>query len=356
MKPITGFLSALAFMTLVVLAFNPYLVLALQEKLRLAPALIPGPLPEIEPRDRPVLPNTDIPDAENLPRIPNFDRIAIHDVWVGDTPCGPEIFKAPDHLPGLGLRQDGPLLTTAIAAGNRRNIIGQPTYLYKSDGGVTLKLVEPIIQYYDVSGRRFRDVRNDIFERQPLEAIRQSGEDGETSSPDIPNTQRTGRVRITTVADILSPSTLSYTLSGSRQRYRLLVNQTVLTSAFLITLPRWKNYDMASSSDKQKWDDFLCNAAHHELGHLRIRLDILAETLDGYAALPPASSHEEMETLVREYRTDISDRVQERQDAYHIYNGGGLRRGMTELPYAELPFPWLEKPETKTAEQSPAQQ
>jgi hypothetical protein len=60
-----------------------------------------------------------------------------------------------------------------------------------------------------------------------------------------------------------------------------------------------------------------------------------------------------MEMITVEYRKDISARVQTRQDAYHVYNDGGVRRGMIELPYAELPFPWLEKPEVKTAEQSP---
>ena len=153
-----------------------------------------------------------------------------------------------------------------------------------------------------------------------------------------------GQSRATVVADILSPTSLSYTLSGARDRYRLLVNRTVMTTAYLVTLPSWRNYDAASARDKARWDDFLCNAAHHELGHLRIRLDILAETLDGYASLPPAQSSEEMEEITVEYRTEISERVQARQSAYHIYNGGGTRRGMIELPYAELPFPWLEEP------------
>ena len=305
----------------------------------------------IVPREPITLPDTKIPDIQNLPRLEIYKTIAKNDPWIGDTPCGEEIFNAPKSLASLGPRQDGPLLTKPITAGDGKIIVNQPTFIYKSETGVTLKLVQPVVTYYSVSGRRYRDAQTYIFDERPLDSQRRGAAD--ISSEDKPTH---GQLRVATIAGILSPSLLSYTISGSRERYRLLVNQTELTAAFHVTLPRWKHYNVASARDKAKWDDLLCNAAHHELGHLRIRLDILAETLAGYADLPPAQSRAEMESLVINYRKDISKRVQDRQDAYHIYNEGGLRRGMTERPYAELPFPWLQDTEPKTAEQSPEQQ
>lgn len=353
MKHVGGFLFSLAFAGLVLLAFNPFLVVKIHDNIDVIQKDAFYTAPNIVPRAPTALPDTQTPDAENLPRIANFETIARNDRWIGNTPCAADIFNAPHALSGLGPREAGPVLTKAITAGDDNIINNQPTFIYESESGVSLKLVQPVVTYYEVSGRRYRDARDYIFDNRPLEALRRAGE--ETSQED--ETQRS-QPRVVTVAGILSPSSLSYTITGRRDRFRLVVKDTELTAAFLVTLPRWKNYRMASASDRAKWDDLLCNAAHHELGHLRIRLDILAETLDGYADLPPAQSRAEMESLTVGYRKEISDRVQNRQDAYHVYNGGGTRRGMTELPYAELPFPWLEPIETdiKTVEQLPAQQ
>ena len=277
--------------------------------------------------------------------------MAKNDKWIGNTPCGVEIFDAPLTLSGLGPRQKGPLLIDPIKTKYGRIIINQPTYHYMSKNGITLKFVQPVIEYYDVSGRRYKDAQDDIFDRKPVETLKRVRSKSPTTISKVEKPD--GKKRRTTVGHILSPSRLSYTITGSRDRYRLAVNKTTLTSAYYVTLPRWKTYAIASDADKAKWDDFLCKISHHELGHLRIRLDIFAETLDGYAALPPAQSYKEMEQLVIDRRKDIRTRIDDRQDIYHIYNNGGLRRGMTELPYAELPFPWLlpESSEIKTAEQ-----
>ena len=353
MKYVRGFLFSLAFAGLAFLAFHPHVVVKIQDTLSSTPKIGPFVPPEISRPDPPKLPDTPEPDTDNLPRLKGFEAIAKTDAWIGDAPCSVDIFDAPLSLPGLGERQDGPVQSEPITASDNGQVIqNRPTFLYKSENGITLKLVEPAVEYYDVSGLRFRDVRNDIFDRKPLEKLRQSIDKiPPTQIDDLGSDLPLENIRVTRAADIFSPSSLSYTVSGSRERYRLLINQTVMTSAFLVTLPRWKTYGTAAPREKAKWDDFFCNVVHHELGHLRIRLDILAGTLDGYASLPPAHSAEEMKSITIEYRTDISDRVQDRQDAYHIYNGGGIRRGMTELPYDQLPFPWLEP--AKTAVEAP---
>jgi hypothetical protein len=336
MKHLRGFLLSLCFAGLALLAFNPHFVVKIQDTFGSAINDAPFEAPSVIPREPIKLPTTPEPDVDNLPRIENFERIARNDPWIGDAPCSLDIFEAPETLRGVGPREVGEMQLTPLSANESYTIKNQPTFLYKSENGVTLKLVKPVFDYYDVFGRRFRDAQSDIFDRQPLEVLRNS--ESETSDEPAKNS----KTRSATLAFIHSPTSLSYMLTGSRSRYRLVPKQTVLTSAFLVTLPRWASYEMANVSDRAKWDDLFCKAAHHELGHLRIRLDILAETLDGYASLPPAASYEEMETLTVEYRKDISDRVQDRQEAYHVYNGGGTRRGMVELPYADLPFPWLE--------------
>ncbi|MEP3655937.1 MAG: DUF922 domain-containing protein [Litorimonas sp.] len=356
MKHVRGFLFSLAFIALAWLAFNPQTVVKIQGALGISSETSVQKAIARPPIKPPVLPETATPDSDNLPRINTIESYARNDPWIGEAPCSVDVFDAPDRLPGLGPREIGPILDTPLSANDNYTIKDQPTFLYKSENGVTLKLVQPVFDYYEVSGRRFRDAQKDIFDRQPLRDLQRS----ETISSDTP--ARTTRTRSATLAFIHSPTSLTYMLTGSRDRYRLAPQQTVLTSAFLVTLPRWTSYETARPSDQARWDDLFCNAAHHELGHLRIRLDILAETLDGYASLPPAASYDEMETITVDYRKDIGDRVQKRQDAYHVYNGGGIRRGMIELPYADLPFPWLESSQAeglddvKTAEQLPAQQ
>jgi len=350
MKHVRGFLFSLAFIGLSLLAFNPHIVVEIEKQSQRTPR-IASFTPLTPAKQNPTqLPITAEPDREKLPRFDGFEKLAKYDTWIGTAPCRPDIFEPPMALPGLGPRANGPILTKAMNAAAGQPIVNQPTYLFKSENGITLKLVKPAIEYYTVHGREYGEAKNDIFDRRPLEILRQTDQD--TSQPQS-NRRPNKDSRVTRAADIFSPTNLSYTVSGSRGRYRLVKNETVLTSAFLITLPRWRHYNVASAKDQEKWDDFFCNVAHHELGHLRIRLDILAETLDGYSDLPPAYSSDEMKRIIIDYRKEISVRVQDRQDAYHIYNDGGLRRGMTELPYAELPFPWLEIPEIKTVEQSP---
>ncbi|GGX67209.1 hypothetical protein GCM10011309_16080 [Litorimonas cladophorae] len=347
-KPVRGFLLSVSFAGLIFLAFNPYVVVDLQDALGLSDS---GVTVEVEEPDQsappppkqidaPVLPITAVPDSERLPRIEGFDQIAKHDLWIDDAPCGVDIFETPRSLSGLGPRQDGGPLTDPLKAVSAQDILNQPTYRFESRNGVTLRVVEPVVKYYQVTGRSFREAQSDIVKRKPLDESRNYDIDPDLISPD-----REGN--IATLANILSPTLLSYTTFGSRDHYRLLAGQTELTSAFVITLPAWKNYEDASAKDQAKWDDLVCNASHHELGHLRIRLDILAETLDGYAALPPAQTRAELGQLTADYRAEINARIDNRQDAYHIYNGGGLRRGMIELPYAELPFPWLSDRETE---------
>ena len=339
MKFLREFCGSVAFLSLAFLAFNPHIVVELQSVLHQKTVLPLIETPEVPSLKPPSLPITIDPDLENLPRLDGFEKIAKNDSWVSLAPCSIDIFNPPEALMDLESRENGPLLDTPLTTYGNQTIVNQPTYLFKSKNGVTLKLVKPVIEYYDVSGRNFQEVQNDIFDRRPLEKLRQSTGEPPDSQSSQPIKNKT--LRVTRAADIFSPTSLSYTLTGSRDRYRLVVNKTVMTTAYLVTLPRWKQYEIASDANKQKWDDFFCNVAHHELGHLQIRLDILAETLDGYAALPPAQSFDEMEDLAVEYRKKINRRIQARQDAYHIYNGGGMRRGMTERPYAQLPFPWL---------------
>jgi len=274
-----------------------------------------------------VLPITAKPDENNLPVFAGFEHLSKEDVWAGDTPCGIDIFEAPLELPNLGPRRDGGFLKEPINTGDNRIISNQPTFLFQSHKGVTLQLVQPVIEYYTVSGRSFRDAHKSIFETRPLKSS------SETKNP-----------KAVTVANIYAPTNFSYMLLGSGDEYELVANKTTIVSAFLVTLPKWDNYSTASASDKAKWDASFCTSAHHELGHLRIRLDILAQTLDGYAYIPSDKPKDEIQRLANEYTRDINARIDARQNAYHVYNGGGLRRGMLELPYAELPFPWLEKP------------
>ena len=357
--PVRSFVLSLCFLALVLLAFNPHAVVKIQTALGLLPDKTTLDIPAAIQKNNPIrprsdnpqinparLPKTAKPNEDNLPRIEGFNKIAKNDPWIGEAPCRTDIFDVPLTLPRLGPRQDSGLLTESIIANGGQKISNQPTYIFESPNGITLKVVKPVVRYYTVTGPRFKDAKKDIFDRKPLET-------SDPKSADINKSLDTRKT--TTLAHISSPTSLSYMTYGSGENYRLVTDKVELTSAFLVTLPRWANYTTASTTDKAKWDDLLCNASHHELGHLRIRLDILSETLDGYALLPIGQPKAEIIRETIAYRKDVNARVEERQDAYHIYNGGGLRRGMTELPYAELPFPWLEtdSPNLKRVEQLP---
>jgi len=294
--------------------------------------------PKIIKAEPPQLPFTIMPDVDNLPVIDNFDELAVNDLWIGETPCKTDIFDVPMTLPNLSERMDGPFLTETLKATDIQTITKQPTYIFKSENGVTLKIVRPVIDYYNLSGRTYKEVNDDLFERRPLETLRQSQSD----KNDL-ETENTPEKKSVTAADISGPASLKTSIGGLKDRFEIYPKQTELTIGFLVTLPQWKNYDFATTEDQAKWDDLFCSTAHHELGHLRIRLDIIAAALNGYAALPPAKSSDEMHEIFNEYTAKIFAIIDERQEIYHIYNGGGTRKGMGELPYADLPFPWLER-------------
>jgi len=154
----------------------------------------------------------------------------------------------------------------------------------------------------------------------------------------------TQKQRTVTLANISYPLSVSYVLTGHGDNYQLYPKDVEITAAYILTLPKWKTYRLASKADQDKWDDLFCKAIHHELGHLRINLDIISETLNGYAHLPRGVSTAKLTEAAKAYGEDVNAAVQKRQDIYHLYNGEGVRRGMVELPYAELPFPWLEAP------------
>ena len=310
------------------------------------PTPAPSPVPQIPDLGRSVpaplqtknpftFPITASPDLNNLPRLADYETIDRGDPWIGPTPCGSDIFDVPTSLTGVGERRDGGNLKSPISTNGGPSISNQPTYLFKSPSGVTLEVVQPVIHYYEALGRDFREAQADIFNRKPLE----SPDPTRINYPDIELSGN--KSKITTLANIRSPTSLSFSVYGHGDQYRLLTDQIVMTAGFLITLPKWTSYDFASPEDQANWDDLFCNAAHHELGHLRIQLDILAQTLDQYASLPKGIPSPELTQLTKQLQTDISEIIDERQDAYHIYNGGGLRSGMIEKPYAELPFPWL---------------
>jgi len=353
MKPIRGFLLSSAFIGLAFLAFNPKIAIDIQNKFDATSKTISIDDAGIPDRKPIVIPKTNTPDKDNLPKLANIDAYKKNDLWIAPTPCETDIFDAPLSLSGVSQRQKGPFLIDPIKTKFQRRIINQPTHLYKSKSGVTLKYVRPVIEYYDVSGLRYKDAKKDIHKRKPIETLRRARSEFSQKTKSGNKTDK--KTKTTIVGSILYPSRLSYTIIGSRDRYRLNKTQTVITAAYYIMLPRWKNYGAAALSEQEKWDDFFCKVANHELGHLRVSLDLTAETLEGYAELPPAHSFDEMEEIVKTYRRKIYKRVRERQDAYHIYNGNGGRRGMRERPYVELPFPWLEThpAETKTVEQSP---
>ncbi len=351
MKLLHGFLFCSTCLGLALFASHPRIIANIQSKFNAAYKTIlidDVVIPERKPF---VIPKTNPPDENNLPKIKNIDDFKKNDLWIAPTPCEEDIFDAPLSLSGLSPRQKGPFLTEPIKTKFQRRIINQPTYLYKGRSGITLKYVKPVIEYYDVSGLRYKDAQKDIHKRKTIETLRRARSEFPQETERENNANE--KTKSTVVGSINYPYRLSYTMIGLRDHYGLNPTETVMTTAYYIMLPRWKNYDTAASSEQKKWDDFFCKVANHELGHLRINLDLIAETLEGYAALPLARSFDEIEGIVKTYQKKVRKHIQDRQDAYHIYNGNGDRRGMRERPYMELPFPWLqsENTEIKTVEQ-----
>jgi len=355
---------SLAFIGLVLLAFNPNFVVGLQQKIFKAPDISSEKAPEVKtspetsqsegphtetqkpetespqkdtPVSRPpkpaIFPKTANPNPDDLPRLKGYENIPKGDPWIDDAPCGLEILEPPEILPSLSSRRNGEKIRNPDMFEAYDETLNQESYLYSSADGVTLRLVQPIIKYYDVKGRNFRAAQKDIFDRQPLKP----SEKNETG-PQNPGKQNR---RTVVLANIAYPISISYIVTGRKNKSRLLPEDVVISVANIVTLPRWTNYRLASSADKEKWDDLFCNAIHHEFGHLRIHLDLISETLNGYAYLPSDVSTDEITKAVAEYSKEVSAAVEKRQNAYHLYNGGGLRRGMIERPYAALPFPWL---------------
>ena len=258
-----------------------------------------------------------IADTKERPVQASVDYAAL---WHGEAPCEvSEVFDLPPRLPNTskrtadGVFENGDLVTVDWDAD------GIPMWRYRHVNGHYIRVGEPVLQPYQVTGATMREVEKELkaFQR----------ENGFIVSAD-----RGSRIR-------RHKGGLPYiSMQGS---YVLEPSHVERQVVFRIVYPEWSGYEAATPIEKRRWDLRNCHALHHALGHVQISLDTFGEKgdrFDGLSATTRKQLRERYYAVSRGIYADARDRL----DTYYDLNKGFYGTGWMERPYRELPWPWLE--------------
>ena len=232
--------------------------------------------------------------------------------WEGEEKCD-TLFASPiSQLPG------GSYLTQILGED-----AVQAHYLMPQGGKLRLTVRE--VGRVTVSGDTYSQVYLDILKRKPLQdRLARKLESG------------------TVLADVKTTMGVSFRPVKTDDGAAYMIAPQSLTMKLIskVRVTDWAEYNLADQYNQNAWDKHLCTSYHHELGHILVAAQVLEESETEWLALRV----ETLEALNEKHQSfvdEISERVRERQQAYHdALDEMGAKLGRSR-PYMELPFPWL---------------
>lgn len=247
--------------------------------------------------------------------------------WNGPYPCRAYSLDIPTTLPRLGRVSSSESFSGTVTNKSKIFHHGDEAKTFTTKEGLKLVIIGPKVSYYIASANDFQEAKTFIRKAQPL---------GTTIIREDKEVTVLARMRNTwsmTIRSTKNPNTGTYSLDKDRFIFRY---------SYEIQLPYWTNYYSATSSDQTKWNKYFCRRLNHERGHLLIELDMLDRNMHRFDDLK-GSSHADLTAKTRALRDEILAKKKNRQTQYHILSDYSTKEGWYELPYEELPFPWLEE-------------
>ena len=227
--------------------------------------------------------------------------------WRGGVPCTSALSRA-QRVPGATLTRDGARAAT-----------------YRLAGGSRLVVAHPDVRTHEVTGGTFADAWTYMTRARPL----QDRIAGASESWAVLATVR-NRVAVQYLTDevdgvhLIRPGSVTFRVTPRMQ------------------LADWSARAGASEEDRRLWDRKRCEHIHHELGHVAIAAQTLAERAPDFARIRGTETG--VERRVRAFMDDLDEVTRVRHDTYHAWIAGWGREIAHARPYGELGFPWLSDP------------
>ncbi len=229
--------------------------------------------------------------------------------WQGETPCGTDVFRPPAKLPDGSLRQSD-----------------EGVYSYTLKSGVQIRYRMPKTKLVPVYGMDFEAVSKDFFKRRPIMN---------------PYLNRPGQA---TVLAQVSPIWRTQYIDDRSDdgEYQIDPKSLIFELSPELTLADWVSYNTAKPDQKKLWDRHFCSSAHHEMGHILVSLQLLAQEQKSYLKLKAPNRKTLRGKLIAEQER-TSFLIAQRQSEYHAYIAARPNEVMRSKSYLEQGFPWLKQ-------------
>ena len=227
--------------------------------------------------------------------------------WVGEAQCEGLFDQLPVSLPG------GAVMTGRDGAST----------LYRLPEGGTLRIDGPAVERAPLFGATFADTQADLRARAPLDL---RGD----------HVARRGVV----LAQVRSEYNGELSLYGDGAGFGVSDGGAELLIQPTVYLASWDGYAAASPEDRARWDRALCEQSHHELGHILLAAQVMAEAEPGLSAIR-SDTREGISQEVRDGLNGMMAAIRERQALYHGEIVAMGERVADSRPYLEQPFSWL---------------
>ena len=229
--------------------------------------------------------------------------------WTGESNCESLFVRLPDTLPG------GAELETYWEEDR--------VHLYQLPEGGTLRIEGPQVMRESVMGADFQSARANLYREAPF------GLRG-----------RHGPGQGVVLAQVESEYHGEVSVTGSAMGFAGERGSSELRITPVVHLADWDGYDAASEADQALWDKSVCSQSHHELGHILVAAQVMAEA-EGALTEVASPTQTGISLAIRTQLEDMMSRIKRRQDRYHAEIDAMGWQFADSRPYVDLPFSWL---------------
>ena len=195
--------------------------------------------------------------------------------------------------------------------------------LYTLPEGGELRIEGPVVRREPLAGATFQEALTDLRERAPLDL--RSGD---------------GPLTGVVLARVDNEYNGELSLYGDANGFGANAGGAELLIQPTVYLASWAGYANASDSDRTLWDRALCEQAHHELGHILLAAQVMAEAEPGLSAIT-STTRAGISQAARDALNAMMAHIRARQELYHTEIKSMGESFADSRPYLELPFSWL---------------
>ena len=207
-----------------------------------------------------------------------------------------------------------------------KEVIGEDKLaIYELPNGGHLKIRFWEVDSLPVRGKTFDEAYKDLMVKRPLQDRVSRKVANEVVLANVTMKYRLG---------------LRFTKTDDGLLYKIKPGTFSIFQTAKVKVIDWADYHQADLVSREKWDKLTCESYHHELGHVLVAAQILAESEAAWLDLR-AEDQKAMSEKTDELFEQILERVRNRQKRYHEEIELMGPEVADARPYLELSFSWL---------------